>query len=110
MAIGVKHARVWAEWEGRLVDGKFRLLKCLRSTERSAVFQTERSKDGSGKAAIKLIELSDPGAQAQLARWKASNLLLHPHLVRTFEKGRVKLGELSCAYVVMEYAEEDLSQ
>ena len=110
MAIGVKHARAWAEWEGRLVDGKFRLLKCLRSTEGSAVFHTERSNGGPRKAAIKLIALDDPGAQAQLARWKASTLLLHPHLIRMFEKGRVQLGDLSCAYVVMEYAEEDLSQ
>jgi len=110
MTIGVKHARSWAEWEGHLVDGKFRLVKCLRITERSAVFHTERSNDGPRKAAIKLIALDERGAQAQLARWKASALLVHPHLMRMFENGRVQLGDLSCAYVVMEYAEEDLSQ
>ncbi|MEO8051180.1 MAG: hypothetical protein ABI833_12260 [Acidobacteriota bacterium] len=110
MAIGVKHARAWAEWEGRLVDGKFRLLECLHSTERSAVFHTERPQGELRKAAIKLIALDDLGAEAQLARWKASALLLHPHLMRLFEMGRVQLGDLSCAYVVMEYAEEDLSQ
>jgi serine/threonine-protein kinase Stk1 len=103
------------KWEGRVVDGKFPLRQWLGGSEHSAVFLTERSRDGSQKAAIKLIfadffsdgNLDETG---QHARWADSAKLSHPHLIRLFEHGRGKIYERNFLYVVMEYAEENLAQ
>lgn len=103
-------------WEGRAVDGKFPLLQCLGSAQRSAVFLTERSEDGSKKtAAIKLIsaEVFSAGnldAGAQLFRWSETAKLSHPHLIRLFENGRCRMDGAEFLYVVMEYADENLAQ
>jgi TonB family protein len=110
MSLGVKSVRAWDEWQGQVVGSNFRLLRYLGGGERSAVFLTERPHGEPKTAAIKLVLVSDIAADAQLARWKASALLSHSHLVRLFEMGRDQLGGTSFAYVLMEYAEEDLSQ
>src|SRR5579864_4353581 len=107
---GVKSVRAWDGWQGQIVGNTFRLLRYLGGGERSAVFLTERPQGEPKAAAIKLVLVNDVTAEAQLARWKASALLSHPHLVRLFEMGRDQLGGISFAYVLMEYAEEDLSQ
>ena len=110
MAIGVKAARAWDEWEGQIIDGKFPLLRYLGGSERSAVFLTERSEGEPRRTAIKLFPADDHTAEAQLARWRRAAAFSHPNLVRLFEMGRARLGDISFAYVLMEYAEEDLSQ
>jgi TonB family protein len=98
----------WKKWEGR-VDGKFPLRQWLGGSEHSAVFLTERTGQADQKFAIKLIAA---GAQAdrQLAQWRAAAQLSHPHLMRIYEAGRCRLDGTSLLYLVMEYAEEDLSQ
>jgi TonB family protein len=108
MNIGVKSVLAWDEWQGRVVGKKFRLLKYLGGSERSAVFLTERQ-DARKNAAIKLVPVNDMAADAQLARWEASASLSHPNLIRLFETGRAQLGGASIVYVLMDYAEEDLS-
>jgi TonB family protein len=110
MSTGVKVAKTWHEWEGQVVDGQFRLLRYLGGGERSVVYQTERPQGEPGNVAIKLVPVDDLSAEAQLARWKTAAFLSHPHLLRLFEMGRAELGGVSFAYVLMEYAEEDLSQ
>ncbi len=100
-------SEVWKTWEGRVVDGKFPLRKWLGGSEHSAVFLTEYKGQGSQKAAIKLIPADAGDADRQLARWRAAAQVSHPHLIRILEAGRC---ELTLLYVVMEYAEEDLSQ
>ncbi|MFZ1930883.1 MAG: TonB family protein, partial [Candidatus Sulfotelmatobacter sp.] len=103
------------KWEGRVVDGKFPLRQWLGGSEHSAVFLTERSGDGSQKAAIKLIPtefFSDGNLDetGQLARWADSAKVSHPHLIQLFEHGRGKIDDRNFLYVVMEYAEENLAQ
>ncbi len=103
------------KWEGRVVNGKFPLRQWLGGSEHSAVFLTERSGDGSQKAAIKLIpadSFSDGNLDetGQLARWADSAKLSHPHLIQLFEHGRGKIDDCNFLYVVMEYAEENLAQ
>ena len=100
-------AEVWKTWEGRVVDGKYPLRKWLGGSEHSAVFLTERQGPGSEKAALKLIPADAGDADRQLARWRAAAKLSHPHLIRISETGHC--GQ-TLLYVVMEYAEEDLSQ
>ena len=106
---------VWKQFEGRVVDGMFPLQKWLGGSEHSAVFLTERGKNASQKAAIKLISAQvfstgNIDEATQLARWANSAKLSHPHLIRLFESGRGQIGDAKFLYVVMEYAEENLAQ
>jgi TonB family protein len=110
MISGAKTAPAWDEWEGQIIDGRFPLLRYLGGTEHSAVFLTERPEGEPRRTAIKLVPANEITAEALLGRWKASATLSHPDLLRLFEMGRGSLGEVAFAYVVMEYAEEDLSK
>src|SRR5438105_8061644 len=102
-------AEAWKRWQGRLVAEKFVLREYLGGSEHSAVFLTER-KGEPHKAAIKLIATDPTDAYVQLARWSAAAKLSHPHLIRLFEMGRCELDGVQLLFVVMEYAEENLSQ
>lgn len=100
----------WRTWEGRVVDGKFPLQQWLGGSDHSAVFLIQRPGQPSQKAAIKLIP-ADPGvSDHQLAQWRAAAQLSHPHLIRILEAGRCQLDGTPVLYLVMEYADEDLSQ
>jgi serine/threonine protein kinase len=101
---------LWKTWAGRTVDGKFPLRQWLGGSDHSAVFLTERPGQPSSKAALKLIAAEGAAVEAQLSRWRAAAQLSHPHLMRIYEAGRWRLDKTSLPYVVMEYAEEDLSQ
>ena len=96
----------WKAWEGTVVDGKFPLKQWLGGTDHSAVFLTELA---SQRAAIKLLaaETADPD---QLSRWRTAAQLSHPHLIRIFDAGRSQIEGLPVLYVVMECADDDLSQ
>ncbi|MGP0017450.1 MAG: serine/threonine protein kinase [Candidatus Sulfotelmatobacter sp.] len=100
------------KWEGLVVDGKFPLRQWLGGSEHSAVFLTERpgqTQRITQKVAIKLIAQGSD-AERQLSRWRAAGQLSHPHLMRIFEAGRCQVDGQSLLYLLMEYAEEDLSQ
>jgi TonB family protein len=100
----------WRKWEGR-VDGKFPLRQWLGGSDHSAVFLTERPGQPSQPAAIKFLAADDAAeADRQLSRWRATAQLSHPHLMRIYEAGRCRLDGTPLLYVLMEYAEEDLSQ
>lgn len=86
------------------------LRQWLGGSEHSAVFLTERPGQPSAKTAIKLIAADGAEADRQLSRWRAASQLSHPHLMRIYESGRCGLDSTSLLYVVMEFAEEDLSQ
>ena len=99
----------WKQWEGQVVDAKFPLHRYLGGSEHSAVFLTERSAEPQ-KAAIKFVQVEEPDAELQLFRWQHAATLSHPNLLRIFESGRARLGDFDLLYVVMECAEENLSQ
>src|SRR5258708_2197993 len=102
----------WKRWEGRTVDGRFPLQRYLGSSDHSAVFLTVTQPSGSDseKAAIKLISADAVDAKQQFLRWKAASELTHPNLIRIFEAGRCGLDGPELLFVVMEFAEENLSQ
>src|SRR5579863_128574 len=100
----------WKQWEGQVVNGKFHLRQYLSGGENSAVFLTEHGEQELQKAAIKLIPALPEKSDLQLSQWGLAAKLSHPHLIRLFEMGRCQLGNMGLLYIVMEYAEENLSQ
>jgi TonB family protein len=102
--------QAWKQWEGQVLDGEFHLRQYLGGSEHSAVFLTEDWERGLQKAAIKLIPADPENAELQFSRWKEAAKLSHPHLIRLFQMGRCQLGNRDLLYLVMDYAEVDLSQ
>src|ERR1700676_1551921 len=105
-------SEAWKRWEGRTVDGRFPLQRYLGGSGHSAVFLTVTQPSGSDseKAAIKLIRAGAGDANHQFLLWKAASELTQRNLIRIFEAGRGELDGTELLYVVMEYAEENLSQ
>lgn len=103
-------SKAWRQWEGQAVNGKFYLRQYLGGSDHSAVFLTELGEQELRRAAIKLISAHPENAELQLSRWELAAKLPHPHLMRLFQMGRCQLAKMGLLYVVMEYAEETLSQ
>jgi TonB family protein len=99
----------WRQCEGQVIDNRFRLRHYLGGTDDSAVFFTQLPDSKSQKAAIKFIP-AGPTSEAQISLWLRVMQLVHPNLLRIFDVGRCRLENRDRLYVVMEYAEEDLSQ
>ena len=93
--------------EGQVVD-KFPLRQFLGETENTTVFLTER--ENGDRAAIKFARAEAYEGTKQLAYWKTASQLSHPHLLKIFDSGRCQLSGRSQVYVVMEYADENLSE
>jgi TonB family protein len=101
-------SEAWKTWEGQAVDG-FPLRQYLGGSEHSAVYLTQLNSSGEQKAAIKFIP-ADASAYAQLARWRVAGELTHPHMLQLIRVGRCEFADANFLYVVMEYAEENLSE
>ena len=106
----MSRSETWKTWEGRVVDGKYPLRQWLGGSDHSAVFLTQKVGKANENAAIKLIEADGPDADHELARLRAAAKLSHPNLISIFEAGRARLDSTPVIYIVMEFAEEDLSQ
>ncbi len=100
----------WKQFEGQVVDGRFQLLQYLGGSDDSAVFLTDLTEQKSQKAAIKFVAAGPDGAALQLSRWELAAKLCHTHLIRLLEMGSCRLANREVLYVVMEYAQEVLSQ
>jgi len=98
------------QWEGQIVEGTFPLRQYLGGTDHSAVFLTEFGDGAPQKAAIKLYPADPATADLQLSSWESAAQLSHPNLLRLFRSGRCRIDGNDLLYLVMEYAEEDLSQ
>jgi TonB family protein len=101
---------VWTKWEGQVINGVFPLRRFLSASDHSGVFLTEYKAQNLANAAIKLVQANPTQAQAHLSHWTRAAALSHPHLIRLLEMGRCQLGGLPFLFVVMEYAEQTLSQ
>jgi TonB family protein len=100
----------WKQWEGRVVNEEFPLVRYLGGSERSAVFLTKRADRETQEVAIKLILANAKNPELQLSWWELAAKLSHPHLLRLFQRGRCQLDGTELLYVVTEYAEESLAQ
>jgi eukaryotic-like serine/threonine-protein kinase len=94
---------------GQVIDGEFRLGEFVGGDEGSSVFLTDYDSSDVRKAAIKLVPADSPEAEGLLARWRHAAKLSHPHMIRLLDMGRGELDGAAILYVVMEYAEENLS-
>jgi TonB family protein len=101
---------LWKKWDGRVVEGKFPLRQWLGGSDHSAVFLTERTGKGGAKAAIKLIAAGELDQAVQLSRWAGAARLSRPHLIRLIEWGHCQIDDTRLLYLLMEYAEENLSE
>jgi TonB family protein len=101
---------VWKQFEGQVVDEEFPLKQLLAGDDHSAVFLTQRSATQPQNAVIKLVPLDPATSDLQLSRWRLAAQLSHPNLLKIFDFGRGRLENTNFLYVVMEFAEEDLSQ
>ncbi|HET6170142.1 MAG TPA: protein kinase, partial [Terracidiphilus sp.] len=104
----MRTASIRAQWEGRLVDGRFALLEWLGGSDDHAVFLTVLQ--GIQKAAIKLIPAEGAEADSYIAQWEAAKKLSHPHLIAVLDTGRFAIAGTDLVYVVTEFAEKPLSQ
>ena len=68
------------------------------------------SRNPGEKPSIKLAHAIRNPPERQLRRWRLAAELSHPNLMRLFERGTWQLDNVPLLYVVMEYADEDLSQ
>jgi TonB family protein len=98
----------WKQWQGRTVNNQYPLQSFVGGSDHSAVFLTA-AQDGT-KAAIKLIAPASTTFDAQIARWRELIDLDHPNVLRIFDSGKCDLDGVRLLYVVMEYADENLSQ
>ena len=101
---------VWTKWEGEVIKGAFPLRRFLSGSDHSGVFLTEYKAQNFPSAAIKIVPADPALTEAQLSHWRTAATLSHPHLIRLLDAGRCQLGGHQFLFVVMEYAEETLSQ
>jgi hypothetical protein len=100
----------WKQWEGRKIDGRFTLQRCLHSGPyhglAGAVFLTEH---GGGPAAIRLVAADPKSAEPLLKRWNQAARLAHPHLAKLREVGSCRSEGAEVAFVVTDFGEEILA-
>src|SRR6202046_731463 len=109
MCKGVQMTESATKRVGQVIDGKFRLGEFVGGEDGRSVFLTDCDSPDVRKAAIKLVPADSPEAEGLLARWRHAAKLSHPHMIRLLDMGRGELDGAAVLYVVMEYAEENLS-
>ena len=102
-------APAWKEWEGRTIDGRFQLERCLGGGDNSAVFLTHHGYGTPEPAAIRVVLNESVDREILLPRWERAAELSHPGLIRLFNMGSAESGGTALSYLVMEYADENLA-
>jgi TonB family protein len=102
-------SEAWRQWEGEVVEGRFRLREFLGASDHSAVFLTECGQPAE-KVALKFLEANPATVRLQLLRWERASKLSHRHLIRVLQAGLCQLGSVNMLYVVSELADDNLTQ
>jgi len=113
MTVAIKRpamTEVWTQWEGQVVNGIYPLRRFLNASDHSSVFLTESTTEGFLNAAIKLVPADPELIAVQLWHWKTAATFSHPHLIRLLDSGQCEIEGRPLLFIVMEYAEENLSQ
>jgi hypothetical protein len=102
-----KKIALWSDFEGRVLEGRYRLGQLVRSEGRVAWFDTEAGEERR-PAVVSLTEtLNDEGHL--LERLQAAAEIRHPNVVAIYEVGSAKLDGMPLVYAVMEPVEQSLS-
>ena len=97
---------LWNDYEGKLLDGQFRLERLIGPKGRSAFFAT--SDKDAGPATIRVIEsLNDE--DAILARWNAVRAIDEPSLVKILACNKTVLDGVHLVYAVLEATDAELA-
>jgi serine/threonine protein kinase len=99
----------WPKWQNEVINGLYPLRRLLNGSDHSAVFLTECKAQDVATAAIKIVP-AERVTLAQLLHWKTAADLSHPHLLRLLDAGLCQLGGRQFLFVVMEYADQTLSE
>ena len=94
-------------WEGRVIEGRFPLLKRLGGTENCGLYFTVLQ--GMQEAIIQLIATDATQAETDLAQWTFAQSLTHPNLARVLAAGQCVLDGKSLVYVVGEPSSTNLA-
>jgi TonB family protein len=103
-------SEAWTRWQGHLIHDEFPLGRFLGGSDRSGVFMTRSAAPDSPEMAIKLVPTDRALAETQLPRWNRAIGIVHPQLLGLLRSGGCQLDGLPYLYVVMEYADQTLSQ
>jgi TonB family protein len=99
----------WKQYEGQVINNTFPLQRYLGGSSESAVFLTQLAGPQSSRAVLKLIP-EGASVDLQLSLWRRASKLTHRNLLQLYQGGRCRLADMDLLYVVMEYAEENLSE
>ncbi len=99
----------WKQYEGQVINNTFPLQRYLGGSSESAVFLTQLAGPQSSKAVLKLIP-EGASVDLQLSLWRRASKLTHPNFLQLYQGARCRLADMDLLYVVMEYAEENLSE
>lgn len=99
----------WKQYEGQVINNTFPLERYLGGSSESAVFLTQLAGPQSSKAVLKLIP-EGASVDLQLSLWRRASKLTHPNFLQLYQGARCRLADMDLLYVVMEYAEENLSE
>jgi len=102
-------SEVWKDWEGQVIEHKYRLQSLIGSTDHSVVFLAEYRNPEPREAAVKFVAADVPNPEQILAAWDSAAKLTHPNLLRILQSGKCKIDDRELLYVAMEYAEENLA-
>src|SRR6516164_2926325 len=103
----------WKQYEGQMIEGQFTLQECIGSTEHGGDFAVQLKGHSIEKGVLKLRradQLDLTTAEMQLSLWRRATQLSHPNLLRVLQSGRCRIAHRDFLYVVMERAEENLSE
>ena len=95
-------------WEGRVVEGRFPLLKRLGGTENCGLYLTVLQ--GMHEAIIQLISTEDAQAETDIAQWTFAQSLSHPNLAKVLAAGRCVIDGKNLVYVVGEPSSTNLAK
>lgn len=95
--------------EGRILDGRYALEKCLFAASKIATFGAKSIGQEQNPCLLKMMKLPADEAAKQLESWQAVQKLRHPNLIRMLHAGSAEIESIPVIYAVMEPTDEMLA-
>ena len=98
---------LWNDYEGKVLDGQFRLERLIGPKGRSAFFET---RDGAGRPATARVIESLNDEDEILARWNSVRGINEPSLVKILACNKTVLDGVHLVYAILEATDGALSE